>query len=137
MGFVRGPAFYNLTFEGEFAGLEIRLRSMSANEWAAMPAEATLDRPLLAAGNFVGQVDRWNLEYPDGRTVPVTLNDLMNHDIAFIETIVRSWMRDVQPLPHPGTVPAVVVEPPPAEPAVEEPDLSELAGLVQPVPVPA
>jgi hypothetical protein len=104
--------------------LEIRVRGLSGHGWFALAALDDDTLPLSAVDLFMQQVDRWNLEHTDGRSVPVTSAAFMDHDLEFIKTVTAAWIREVLPAPYPAA--------PPVE--EEEPDLSLLADLSQPVP---
>lgn len=127
MGFVRHPHYWVMTFDGPLTGLEIGVRILSGTGHVELDSrDATPESPLSAVDLFVGQVHSWNLEYPDGRAVPVNFEAFMAHDKEFIKLITGAWIRDVVPMPYPHQPPA-----PAAAPVEREPDLSHLAELAE------
>lgn len=68
--------------------------------------------PLLATDNkdplqwidiFIECLDSWDLQYADGRTVPLTRNGFMGHNIVFVEKVVRQWMNNAIVFPRQTT----------------------------------
>jgi hypothetical protein len=127
-----------MEFEGELAGLEIVVRGLSGHGMVELAGlNATPDKPLPAVGLFVAQVDQWNLQLADGRSVPITYNAFLDNDMTFIKAVVGTWMRDVLSAPYPVSEPTDSAEPELSEP--DGPDLTpwEQYVLADAVPVPA
>jgi hypothetical protein len=135
--YVWSPDLHVMRFD---SGVQVEVMSLSGQGWIDLgETGATADKPLPAAALFAEQVQRWNIDYPDGRAVPVTLAGLLSLNIELIRLLVGSWVTEVAPIPHstartPAGAPAGVeqaaadVEPagldalwaPPADPAMVE-----------------
>jgi hypothetical protein len=137
VAYVRPVAFYLMEFTGELAGLNIRVRGLDANGRVELAKlEVTADNPLPAVDLFIRQVDRWDLEYADGRTVPVSLSAFLEFDMSFIQRVTATWVRDVVTAPFPAQ-PALFPAASPEEDGggggfVEDvgPDLAEYAAFL-------
>ncbi|WP_367138843.1 MULTISPECIES: hypothetical protein [Streptomyces] len=106
MGYKRNPKVYRLKFQdGDMAGLEVTLRSVSVGQSIALGALGsdtsngdTMERMVqLLAERIV----EWNLEDENGVPVPPTLEALKNEDMDFILAIINEWTSAAAGVPAP------------------------------------
>lgn len=144
MVYIRRKTFHTLTFEGEYAGLNIRVRALTGQgmiEYNALEPAPTMENPVAAALLFLASVDRWDLEYDDGGQVPVTFDAFFGFDVDFIKDVLRAWLGTLgQTYPatapgqsevHPGAVAATPVADVPGR-GYDAPDAEDMD-----IPVPA
>ncbi|MFF3511529.1 hypothetical protein [Streptomyces sp. NPDC002573] len=105
MGFKRNPKIYHLKWEdGEYAGLEVRVRSMSLGQLVASQKGTGYNGKEGIEGNielFAERIVDWNLETEDGEPVPTTLDAIMGEDDDLIIDIVRRWNEAMAGVPAP------------------------------------
>ncbi len=107
MGFVRQKAFHTLVFDGEYAGLTIRVRALTGHgltQLAALDPEPTFDNPTPVWPLFLESLDSWDLEYEDGGSVPLTFDALWGYDIRFIKDVLAAYLGTLGQ-PYPATAP--------------------------------
>lgn len=96
--YVWTPDLHVMRFD---SGVQVEVMSLSGQGWIDLgETGATADKPLPAAALFAEQVQQWNIEYADGRAVPVTLAGLLSLNIELIRLLVGSWVTEVAPIPH-------------------------------------
>lgn len=96
MGYQRKSKTFKLVFDDEeFAGLEVRTRSVSLGQFLKMESlttseltEATIHELFK---NFVQVLISWNLEDEDGVQVPTTLDGLYAQDLDFVQKVIEAW----------------------------------------------
>ncbi|HZN70561.1 MAG TPA: hypothetical protein VFC00_02590 [Micromonosporaceae bacterium] len=105
MGFVNDRTYKLVFADPEFAGLEVRARSISIRKMLEI---AKFDRNDLDEGQvelllatFAKALVSWNLEEPEGEPVPATLDGLYAQDIGFVMQIIFAWMEAVAAVPTP------------------------------------
>jgi hypothetical protein len=107
--YVWSPDLHTMRFD---SGVQVEVVSLSGQGWIDLgETGATAEKPLPAAALFMEQVQRWNIDYPDGRAVPVTLAGLLSLNIELIRLLVGSWVTEVAPIPHSTARPAPVGAP--------------------------
>ena len=89
MGFKHHAKAFTLVFDDpDLEGLVVKARSMSLAELN--------DDDLRVYESFANALVSWNLEYEDGRPVPMTLEALENYpDVAFISGMTEAWFKAV------------------------------------------
>lgn len=96
MGYKRNPKIYHLKWEdGDYAGLEVRVRSLSLGQLVASQSGNGYDGKEGLEANitlFAERLVDWNLEAEDGTPVPPTLDAIMGEEDDLILAIVRRWM---------------------------------------------
>lgn len=106
MGFVRAPAFHDLVFTGDLAGLEVRVRHLSGRDMAmvgGLETAPTVSNPLPLLSLFDVVVDSWNLELTDGAAVPASAVGLMAQDIEFVKAVLAAFLETLS-LPYSSPV---------------------------------
>jgi hypothetical protein len=131
VAYERPVALYTLEFD-EFPGLHITVRGMTGATMIELAGlNVSIDQlqvdPTPAVPLFVSMIDSWDLQRA-GLTLPVTFDAFLSHDVEFIKTVTRAWVRDIVLAPYPVPEPQSIV----AElPEVEGPDLSELESFAR------
>ena len=105
MGYKRNPKIYHLKWQdGEYAGLEVRVRSLSLGQLVATQNGKGYNGKEGIEGNIELLAERivdWNLETEDGTPVPTTLDAIMGEDDDLIIAIVRRWNEAMAGVPAP------------------------------------
>lgn len=103
MGFVRRKVFHDLAFDGDLAGLHIRVRARSGHvmtEVGKLPAVPTIEDPWGLVPLFMDQVDSWDLEREDGSQVPLTFQEFFSYDMEMIQSVLVAYLATlVEPYP--------------------------------------
>jgi hypothetical protein len=116
MGYKRSSKVYNLAFDddGEFAGLEVRVRSMSVGKvrtflkLRSSLREGESDDAQAATAMdetfnmFAGCLLSWNLEDDAGFPVPATREGIDAQDVDFIMAVISAWMETMTGVPEQG-----------------------------------
>jgi hypothetical protein len=142
VGFRRERAFHNLVFDGDLAGLEIRVRYLDAHGMVAynqLEPAPTDDNPLPAVPLMLEQVDRWNLEHPDGTTARATMDDFLKFDLPMIKQVAGAWLETLglpYPLPDRDQPSAAVDQVDVELPDPIGPDLSQYEAMIRPAETP-
>ena len=91
MGFKVGRVF---AFEGEFKGTDaegahVRMRSASMQTVIDFRAAAGREEAEIIAAHLVD----WDLEDPDGKPIPATVDGVMSLEMPLIGLIADEWMK--------------------------------------------
>jgi hypothetical protein len=89
MGFRHQAKTVTLVFDDpDLEGLVVKARSMSLAE--------VNDDDLRVYEAFANALVSWNLEYEDGRPVPMTLEALESYpDVGFVSSMTEAWFKAV------------------------------------------
>lgn len=81
--------------EGDLAGLEIVIRSLSLAQFFEMQDKSDEDGGVLRSisESFARALRSWNLEDDDGQPVPPDLAGLLSQDMEFVQEVVVAWQR--------------------------------------------
>jgi hypothetical protein len=130
VGFQRKRTYLITWDEGELAGFEMRVKSMSLDDVITLTASASSITPESAAAGansvieglleqFAAFLVSWNLEDEDNQPVPATLAGLRSQDVPFLLQIIKrglSAITDVDiPLPGGSNSGETSAEAPPPE----------------------
>jgi hypothetical protein len=95
MGFRPKRAPLKLDFTGgEYAGLEITVRSVPMSVMQDIAITASTDDPGAfrhIAATFAYAVESWNVEDDDGHPVPADLDGFLSQDPRFVMAVVKTW----------------------------------------------
>lgn len=97
MGYVEETTYIDLRFPGKRAGLEIRVREPSTEEWETdiLPLLAhAKDDPHKFTDVFCKMLHTWNLENEDGSPVPLTREGFRSKNIRFTGLVLRGWINN-------------------------------------------
>jgi hypothetical protein len=122
VGYKRAKTIKLSWADGEFGGLEIRMRRVSIEElWELAPfldtveasaEDVEMQRELVST--LGGYLVSWNLEDEDtGEPVPCTPASLAKQDLPFMQEIVTGFMRHIAGVPAPLEQPSPDGEPSP------------------------
>lgn len=106
MGYVRERVLL-LTFEDpQYEGLQVRVRSLSIGQVLDIIDPPTgeggvRDQALLNAQRLADGLVSWNLEYPDGTPVPMTVDGILSQDRELITDINSARLREAVAVPAP------------------------------------
>ncbi|TVZ96525.1 hypothetical protein [Streptomyces sp. BK340] len=104
MGYKRNPKVYHLKFEGEYDGLEVRVRSLSMGQLIAARTDnddGGRDGTEAMVELLAERLVDWNLEDEDGAPVPPTLDAIKGEDHDMIMAIITQWTNAVAGVPAP------------------------------------
>lgn len=132
MGYKAQRQVYKLVFDDEdMAGFVVRAFGMKFGEALDLGELAELDgkkvftaedmervRPVFDM--FIRHVIEWNLEDDDDQPVPVTVDALLDNDMAWVMKVVDAWMRVATAVPAPLAKPSSDGEPSPVPPLMME-----------------
>lgn len=116
MGFVPPTTIYRLEFEGNYAGLEVRMRAtklgtifeaqglMDIDPANLRPEDAEKGVRLIeiVADHLVS----WNIEDDDGTQVPASLEGLKLQEMPMIGLIFAEWQKAMTEVPGPLSRPS-------------------------------
>lgn len=128
MGYERNPKVYHLKFlDGEYAGLEARVKSLSMKQLLTMRAgkgDDDKDGTERAVEYLAERIVDWNLT-DQGVPVPPTLENILEEDDDFILAIINKWTTAVSGVPVPLPESSPSGEPSPEASAIPMVPLSE------------
>lgn len=112
MGYVRERRIFKLRFEDDdMDGLEVRATSVPLGAFLEMVSLMDVETRGLSAEDahkidrlfhgFAEALVSWNLEEPEGVTVPATFDGLKSQDIDFAMRILRAWIQALTSVPDP------------------------------------
>jgi hypothetical protein len=94
VGYERNPKVYHLKFQdGEYAGLEVRVRSLSMKQLLTIRTgngEDGKDGTETAVRFLAERIIDWNLT-DQGIPVPPTLDAILDEDDDFVLAIINKW----------------------------------------------
>jgi len=128
VGYERNPKVYHLKFQdGEYAGLEVRVKSLSMKQLLTMRAgkgDDDKDGTERAVEYLAERIVDWNLT-DQGVPVPPTLDNILEEDDDFILAIINKWTTAVSGVPAPLPESSPSGEPSPEASAIPMVPLSE------------
>ena len=111
MGFVPPTTVYRLQFEGDYAGLEVRMRAsrirlfFDAQDLIGLdPSSMTAEQVERAVEIFQVIADHmisWNVETEQGEKVPATLDGLLDQEMPMVGRIFAEWQKAMVDVPGP------------------------------------
>lgn len=107
MGFRKVPVIYTLTFEGEYEGLEVRMKSTSLGKMRQILnlLDSRDDDDESMNGTFelidsliellIEQAVSWNMEDEQGRPIEFTSESLNDQDLPFVMELTNRYMETI------------------------------------------
>jgi hypothetical protein len=116
MGFVPPTTIYRLQFEGDYAGLEVRMRASKLR--MAFDAQDLLDldpssmdaedvrRAKQIFEVIADHLVSWNVETEDGEQVPASIKGLLDQEMPMVGRIFAEWQKAMVDVPAPLSRPS-------------------------------
>lgn len=111
MGFVPPTTVYRLQFEGDYAGLEVRMRAsklrviFDAQDLIGVDPEAMnaedVQRTMGLFQTVADHLASWNVTTEDGGKVPATLDGLLDQEMPMVMRIFEEWQKAMVNVPAP------------------------------------
>lgn len=101
MGYTPGRKVFKLKFEGDYEGLEVKVKSIPLGKFLKFanlleidsknPSSEDMKELESLFGSFAEVLVEWNLEDEDGQPVPCTSEGLFAQDLDMVLTIILEW----------------------------------------------
>jgi hypothetical protein len=105
MGFKYEGKRFNLKFEGDFEGLEVKTRSVPLGQYLEVQEllDSDMDREQIDKlfGEFSKVIVSWNLEDDNGDPVPTTAAGLYTQELELVQAITSAWRDAMVGVPAP------------------------------------
>lgn len=111
MGYTPNRKVFKLRFEGEYEGLEVKVRSIPLGQFLKFaglleidtrnPSSEDMKELEALFGSFAKVLIEWNLEDEDGAPVPCNSEGLLSQDLDMVLTIILEWSNALSSVARP------------------------------------